>query len=100
MPVVSHRAQVFFRTKDILVKKLGSEQAAIALMSKDPSLMLCPRYDGISPKLEAMLSDAELSSVSSTAPGQGVQPVLLLAAVALAGGAAVLAASGGTLLAQ
>ena len=89
---------MFFRSKDLLVKKLGSEQAAIALMSKDPSLLLHPRYDGISPKLEAMLSDSELRS--SPAPGQGVQPVLLLAAVALAGGAAVLATSGGALLAQ
>ena len=76
---------VFFRTKDLLINKLGSEKAAITMMSKDPSLLLCPRYDGLSPKLEAMLTPEEIRAVTATngPSGLGVSTPILLGGVGI-----------------
>ena len=68
---------VFFRSKDLLVKELGSERAAIQLLAKDPVLMLAPRYDGLNPKLESMLSPDTLRSASSPTQGPANLPLLL-----------------------
>ena len=86
---------VFFRSKDLLIKKLGSEQAAINLMAKDPSLLLCPQYDGLNPKLEAMLSAEDIASVK--AGGSGPSPVVIIGGVATVGAAIVYIASNGGL---
>ena len=86
---------VFFRSKDLLTKATGSEQAAIDIMSKDPSLLLCDRYDGLNPKLERMLIDAGIDPKSVSAQGAGVSLQLLLAGVGLAVGAVAVAANGG-----
>jgi hypothetical protein len=65
------------------VKKLGSEQAAIEMLARDPSLMLFPKYDGLNPKFEKMLSAEELEATTIPARSGGV-PNALLAAAALA----------------
>jgi hypothetical protein len=84
---------VFFRSKDILVSKLGSEQAAISLMSNRPDLLLCPRYDGLSPSLQAMLEPQELAATTSKR-GPGAQPLLIAGTALVVGAAALVATSG------
>lgn len=72
---------VFFRSKDLLTQKLGSEDAAIKLMAKDPALMLHPKYDGLNPKLEAMLTPEDLRAVKASGGGGGVSTPVVLAVV-------------------
>ena len=80
---------VFFRTKDLLIKKLGSEQAAIDMLVRNPELMLHPKYDGLNPKLESML---DVDDIKSVAPSQGGFPVpVALGVVAVAALAAFVA---------
>ena len=76
-------------TKDALVSKLGSEQAAIALMAKQPDLLPCPRYDGWSPKMLEILEPEELASANRASGPPGA----LIAGVAVAVGAVALLAS-------
>lgn len=83
---------VFFRSKDLLIKATGSEQSAIDVMSKDPSLLLCASYDGLNPKLEKMVVAAGVDPSAQANPfNANVSPALLLAggAVLAAGTAAV-----------
>ena len=82
---------VFFRSKDLLVKQLGSERAAITAMSKDPELLLCPSYDGLNPKLEQMLGLTAADVRAAGPSGLGIPPAVLLAGVAIAAAAAVYA---------
>ena len=68
---------VFFRSKDLVTKALGSEKAAVELFLRDPELLLCPRYDGLNPRLQEMLS-ADMISASTAAPQQPFSlPVIL-----------------------
>ena len=85
---------VFFRSKDLLIKKLGSEQQAIAFMSKEPALLLHPRYDGLNPKLEEMLTPDERRAAAAAPSGLGVSTPVLLAGVAATAAIAVVAANG------
>ena len=80
-----------------MVTKLGSEKAAIAMMSKDPSLMLCDRYDGLSPKLEAMLTPDEIrvGANSGGGGGGGVATPVILGGVGLVAVAALAATGSG-----
>lgn len=90
-PAASSR-WVFFRSKDLLVKKLGSEQAAILLLSRQPALMLHPQYDELSPALVDLLDPEELAAAKSSTGG-GANSVLI-AAASVAVGAMALVASG------
>ena len=85
---------VFFRSKDLLIQKLGSENAAIALMAKDPNLLLHPKYDGLNPRLEAMLTPDELRAAKATSPVQTPAVLAVVVATALAALAATGSLSG------
>ena len=66
---------------DLLVKKLGSEQAAVDLLARDPTLMLFPKYDGLNPKLEKMLSAEDISASSARSGGGGGSGAIVLVAL-------------------
>ena len=85
---------VFFSTKDLLMKAKGSEQAAIKIMSQDPTLLSCAKYDGLNPKLEAMLEDAGVNPKASKGPaGDGLPLPVALGGVGLAAAAAAFLAT-------
>ena len=81
-PAASSR-WVFFRSKDLLTQKLGTEQAAIAMMAKDPQLILHPKYDELNPKLAAMLTPEEMRAVKASGGGGAVQAPVIIAGVAV-----------------
>lgn len=85
-PAASSR-WVFFRSKDLLTKKLGSESAAITTMAKDPNLILHPSYDGLSPMLEAMLTPEEVRSARGSGPSGVPIPAIVGGVAAVAIGA-------------
>ena len=86
---------VFFSSKDLLMKATGDEQAAIKILSQDPTLLSCAKYDGLNPKLEAMLQEAGVNpSMASTGPGGGgLSPTVALGGVGLAAAAAAFLAT-------
>ena len=64
-------------------------------MTKDPSLLLHPKYDGLNPRFEKMMVEAGVDVKSAAQPpGVGVSPNVLLAVAGVAGAAALLATNG------
>ena len=72
---------VFFRSKDLVTRTLGSERKAIDLFLSDPSLLQAAQYDGLNPKLEKMLSTVDPGSTSPNAPTPIMNTAALLGSV-------------------
>ncbi len=88
-PQVSNRF-IFAKTKSVLVQLLGSEPAAIDLLSKDPSLLQAApgaSYESLNPRVERMAA-GEIPPTAAGGMGGAAAPLFLLVAVGAVAAAA------------